>query len=67
MTIKTLLAAIGMTFIFSLAFYETLFAMLNYFEIKYEKRTKRKILWLIFYGLLSLATYFYLLQLLLFQ
>lgn len=51
------------SFTFSFTFWYRLFAELDYFQIKYTKETKNRMLWVIFGNLLSLILLFYLLRL----
>lgn len=60
MSITSLAVITLVTVVFAIGFNETLFRNLSYFEVKYEKTTKTRIFWLIFYFLFSLTIYFYL-------
>ena len=47
------LAIFAVTFLISLFFWAITFQELDYFEIKYTKKTKRRVLWLIYFNLIA--------------
>lgn len=52
-------------FIFSFFVWKTIFNELDYYEIKYTNKTKKRTLWLIYFSLISATLWFHALQLLL--
>ncbi len=59
---KTLIALLFIPiicFVFSLCFWQSLFRELDYFEIKYTQKTKRRALLIIFGNLTSLIMFLY--------
>ena len=55
------------TFLFSFLAWKTIFNELDYYEIKYTKKTKQRTLWLIYFSLVSATLWLYVLQRLLFR
>lgn len=59
------LAIFVVAFLFSFLVWKTIFNELDYHEIKYTKKTKRRTLWLIYFCLVSVTLWGHALQLLL--
>ena len=52
-------------FLFSFLAWKTIFNELDYYEVKYTHKTKKRTLWLIYFSLVSTTLWFHALQLLL--
>lgn len=61
---KALVLLIFFVFIFIFSFLSriTIFNELDYYEIKYTQKTKKRTLWLIFFSLSSVALWWHILQ-----
>ena len=53
------------TFLVSFFAWKTIFNELDYYEVKYTNKTKKRTLWLIYFSLVSVTLWFHALQLLL--
>lgn len=59
------LTILVLVLVFSMLIHKTLFNELDYYEVKYTRKTKMRTLWLIYSGLISITLWSHVLQLLL--
>jgi hypothetical protein len=52
----------GATFVFSFLARMAIFKELDYYEIKYTQKTKKRTLWLIYFNLLAVSLWLHILQ-----